>query len=146
MNLTKFFFPTDCTGKTNLSKALSSMITGLALHDIWETHLQRPLHTRYTNDGATRLDRVYLTDQLRTRKQGAETVVAAFFDHFAIIVRLNYSYQTIPRKSMSWRMSFTVLEDNTFRGTMVILWSKWKTLKNYIQTKRRGKVNASRTG
>ena len=51
--------PSDCTGMPNLSKALSSIITGLALHDVWETLHQQPPYTHYTNDSATRIDRIY---------------------------------------------------------------------------------------
>ena len=71
------------------SKALSSEIPGFALQHVWETFLQRPPYTRNTNDGATRIDLIYLTGPLRKRMQGAGTVVATFSDHFAVIVRLN---------------------------------------------------------
>jgi len=90
--------PSDCTGTPNLSKALSSTIAGLALHDVWESHPQHPPYTHYTNDGATRKDRIYLTDPLRKRKQVAEIIVAQFTDHFAVVVRLTYPHQTVSRK------------------------------------------------
>ena len=57
--------PSDCPGKPNFSKALSSKITGFALHDVCETLFQGPPYTHYTNDGATRIDIIYLTDPLQ---------------------------------------------------------------------------------
>ena len=70
--------PADCTGSPNLSKALSATLAGLALHDAWEQTSKQLQHTLYTNSGATTIDRIYLTDQLNTRKQGAETIIAPF--------------------------------------------------------------------
>jgi len=35
-------------------------------------------YTHYTNDGATRLSKIYVTDSLQNRKQGAETIATAF--------------------------------------------------------------------
>jgi exonuclease III len=118
--------PSDCTGTPNLSKALSSIITGLALHDVYDTRHPQPPYTHYTNNDATRIDRIYLTDPLRKCKQGAETIVAPFSDHFAVVVRLTYPYQTVPRKIRQWKMNISLLEDSVFRDTLQRLWTKWK--------------------
>ena len=73
--------PSDCTGTPNVCKALTSIITGLGLQDIYDTRQPQPLFTHYTNKGATRIDRIYFTDTLRERIQGADTIVAPFSDH-----------------------------------------------------------------
>jgi len=52
--------PSDCTGSPNTSKALSSTIQGLALHDVWESPSQQPHYSHYTNAGATRIDRIHI--------------------------------------------------------------------------------------
>ena len=52
--------PSDCTGAPNISRALSSVINGLALHDAWESQEHRTCYTHYTNDGATRLEYIYI--------------------------------------------------------------------------------------
>jgi len=118
--------PSDCTGPPNLSKSLSFTITGLALHDVWETP-QHPPYTHYTNDGATRIDRICITDPLRKRNQGDETIIAPFYVHFAVALRLTYPHQTSPRKIRLWKMNISLSDDNTFRDTLMLLWSKWKT-------------------
>jgi len=79
--------PADSTGTPNLSKALASTIAGLALHDAWEQTSQKPQYTHYTNNGATRIDRIYITVPLKERKQGVETIIASFSDHLAVVVR-----------------------------------------------------------
>jgi len=90
--------PADCTGSPNLSKALSSTIARLALHDEWDQSYKKPQYTHYTNKDATRIDRIYVTDTLKKRKQGAETIIAPFSDHLTVVVLLTYAQQSILKK------------------------------------------------
>jgi hypothetical protein len=96
---------------------------------------QQPPYTYFTNDGATRIDRINIKDTLRKRKQGAETIVAPFSDHFAAAVRLTTPHQTIPSKILLWKMNISLLEDDTFRDTPMLLWSKRKTTEKYYPKK-----------
>ena len=59
-------------------------------------------------------------------KQGAETIVAPFSDHSAVVVRLTYPYQTIPRKIRQWKMNISLLDDSVFRDMLQRFWTKWK--------------------
>ena len=77
---------TDCTGNFNYSRALHALIRGFDLIDMWEEAPERRIFTHYTWQGATRLDRIYATSNLRGRKCGIETVLAAFTDHLAVIL------------------------------------------------------------
>jgi len=120
--------PADCTGSPNLSKALSATLAGLPLHDAWE---QASKLLQYTNSGATRIDRIYLTDQLKTRKQGAETIIAPFSDHLAVAVPLTYSHQTNLRKRRLWEMNISLLDDNIFCDSLMLLWCNWKRNMKY---------------
>ena len=113
--------PSDCTSTPNLSKALSSIITGFALHDVWETLHQQPPYTHYMNDVATRIDRICVTDPSRKRKQDAKTIVAPFSDHFAVVVRLTYPQQISPRKIRLWKINISILEDNISQHTNATL-------------------------
>ena len=62
----------DCTGQRNYSRTLARLIHGLV--DVWETTPTRTAYTHYTATGASRIDRIYVTHDLRRRQQGAETV------------------------------------------------------------------------
>jgi len=117
----------DCTGSPNLSKALSSTIAGLALHDAWHQSSKKTQYTHYTNNGATRIDRIYITDTLKKRKQGAETIIAPFSDHLAVVVRLTYAHQTILRKRRIWKMNISILEDNTFSDNLMLFMVQMET-------------------
>jgi exonuclease III len=116
----------DCTGTPNGSKALTEITTNLALHDVYNTRIQKPPYTHYTTKSATRIDRIYLTGNLQKRKQGADTIIAPFTDHSAVVVRLTYQYQNIPQKTRQWRMNISMLDDGDFYDVMKRLWIRWK--------------------
>jgi endonuclease/exonuclease/phosphatase family metal-dependent hydrolase len=74
----------DCTGNMNYSKALDKPVRGLKLTDVWATTHPRAIYTHYTPHGAARLDRLYVSPNLRNRKIGVETVMATFTDHLVV--------------------------------------------------------------
>jgi len=59
----------DGMGSPNISKSLASAIHGLALHDVWDSPVHRPHYTHYTNDGATRIERICITAPLKKSKE-----------------------------------------------------------------------------
>jgi hypothetical protein len=66
----------DCTGQFNNSRALNALVSGYALIDM--RNPERGIYIHYSRQGASRLDRIYVTKKLRNKKKGIETVVAAF--------------------------------------------------------------------
>ena len=86
----------DCTGQRYFSIALERLIRGLDLIDVWETASTRNTYTHYTSTGTSRIDRIYVTHDLKRRQQGAETVAAAFMDHFAVTLRLTMDVPCFP--------------------------------------------------
>jgi len=55
---------TDCTGHFNFSRALNVLVKGSDLVDMWEAAPERGVYTHYTRQGASRLDRIYVTWKL----------------------------------------------------------------------------------
>jgi exonuclease III len=78
----------DSTEQAHFSKALADIVKGFDLHDVWEASSSNHGYTHYAHMTASRLDRIYGTEQLYASKQGVETVATAFTDHFAMIFRL----------------------------------------------------------
>jgi len=74
----------DSTGHKIFSRALASIVSGFRLQDVWDTSRSRHVYTRT----ASRLDSLYVTNHLLSRKQGVETVATAFTDHLALVLRL----------------------------------------------------------
>jgi hypothetical protein len=75
----------DATGQRNYSRALDKLVSGFKLQDIGEQTSAATAFTHSTPRGASRIDVIYICNQLSHRKQGTMTVVVAFTDHLAII-------------------------------------------------------------
>jgi endonuclease/exonuclease/phosphatase family metal-dependent hydrolase len=84
----------DSTGQGNYSKMLEKLVRGFSLHDAYNTPTPRPNYTHFTPTGASRLDRIYITEHPRKNKHGVETMPAAFTDHLAVIIRLSLQSQS----------------------------------------------------
>jgi hypothetical protein len=99
----------DTTGRGNYSTALDILTKGLGLKDVWESPQTRPTYTHYTSMGASRLDRIYVTENLRKNKKGVETVAAAFTDHLAVVLRITLDTRNICRGRGYWKMNVSLL-------------------------------------
>jgi len=60
----------DCTGHRCNSRTMDGLLHGLRLTDVWDASLNTHAYTHYTPTGAARLDRIYVTDEIRKLKQG----------------------------------------------------------------------------
>ena len=74
-----------------------------------------PAYTHYTNVGASRIDRIYITNPLQSRKKGVETVAVAFSDHLVVITRMELNGINMLHKAKVWRMNTVLLEESSFR-------------------------------
>jgi exonuclease III len=70
--------PADTTGQFQTSRALTKMVRGLTLHDAWNQNPSRPTYKYYSSNGASRLDRFYISTDLLSRKTGMDVIPAAF--------------------------------------------------------------------
>jgi len=127
-------FPHDSTGSPNISRALASVIQGLALHDACDPPSNRPQYTHYTNE-ATRIDRIYITAPLTQRKTGITTLIAPFSDHLAVVLRLIYHQQTFLSTNRGWRMNTSLVKDKTFRETLKLQMNNWRRTMHTFPTK-----------
>jgi len=123
---------TDCTGHRTSSQALERLIHGLRRSDAWDVTLNPQAFTHYNPNGAARLDRIYVTDELRRNKQGVETIAAAFTDHLAVLLWINISTPIIHRGRGRWRMNTSFLNDMPFRLGIKDAWTEWtKSIRRY---------------
>ena len=95
----------------------------------------RMIYTHYTAQGASRIDRIYLTRQLLTSKQGVESIAAAFTDHLAAILRVSLSAPCTTRGKGYWRMNPTYLDDQHFLRTFKQHWDMWKKSTRYYPSR-----------
>jgi hypothetical protein len=84
--------------------------------------------------GASRIDRIYTTENLKRAQHGAEAVVAAFTDHLAIIVRLSIDIPCVCGKGY-WRMNVSFLGDPHFQHRLQENWEMWRRHLKYYPNK-----------
>jgi endonuclease/exonuclease/phosphatase family metal-dependent hydrolase len=115
----------DCTGQKNYSTALASIVRGFHLTDVWNATPLRHIYTHYTTTGASRTDRIYVTENLKQRKRSVEIVAAAFTDHMAVIMGLSTDVPPVRRGKGYWRMNISLLAESTFQDRLRTQWVKW---------------------
>lgn len=117
--------PTDCTGGYNYSRTLDRLIKGLGLHDTWQGQVQGRGYTHYTYQGAARLDRIYVTEDLLGGKTGAAILFAPFTDHMAATVRITLRTPMIRRGKGYWKMNNSLLKDQEIKGELMTNLKAW---------------------
>jgi exonuclease III len=116
----------DSTGTKNYSRELENILTGLSLMDAWDTTKTRDGYTHYTANGASRIDRIYATRDVITRKTGIEIIAVAFTDHSAVIMRIAIETPLRTRGRGYWKMNINLIKEKTFRKTITEQLEKWK--------------------
>jgi exonuclease III len=116
---------TDCTGEAQISKGLEKFVREFAAEDAWSGIGDRPSYTHYTSSGASRIDRIYLSKALMACKTSAETRVAAFTDHSALLVRLTMNAQNHRHGKGRWKLNNMLLQEET-RTKYRRGWEDWK--------------------
>jgi hypothetical protein len=121
----------DSTGQGNYSKALERLIRGRNLKDVWDAKSANTIFTHYTTKGASRIDRIYVTENLKRTQQGAETVAAVFTDHMAIILRLSIDIPSMTRGRGYWRMNVSYLREPPLHHRLQKAWKTWRRHNKY---------------
>jgi len=122
----------DATGHPNYSRALQEFIRGFDLLDMWKTSQERATYTHYTNRRSSRIDRIYASRNLSRHKRDAETRVAAFTDHLAVVIRIALKATTMRRGHSYWKMNTALLSEERFQEYLRQCWTEWfKQPKNY---------------
>jgi len=123
---------TDCKGNSNYSRALHVLIRGLDLTDTRENAPDRRIFTHYTRQGATRLDRIYATSNLRGRKCGIEAVLAPFTDDLAVILRITLDVNIIRLCTGYWKMNLALAQNISLQEKLRQQWISWKQQRKYF--------------
>jgi len=92
---------------------------------MWEVTPERGIYTHYSRQEASRLDRIYVTRNLRDRKKGIETVVAAFTDHLAVVLSIALDVDIIRRGRSFWKMNAKLMQDAHFQDQLSQQWKRW---------------------
>ena len=108
----------DCTGAPHFSTALDILVRSFDLQDAWSPTTNNKGYTHYTHNGTARLDRIYMSTNLRLKKTGIETVCAAFTDHLAVVVRIALNVPMTRLGRGRWMMNERLLEEEIYRQSL----------------------------
>ena len=123
--------PADTTGIFQTSRALSEIVSRLALVDTWTQDPLRPTYTHHHPTGATRLDRLYVSPDLVRRKSGIEIIPAAFTEHHAVALRVTIQDQILPRRFIRWKTDPTMIQNDVLKRKIRDNWMQWKSRKRH---------------
>jgi len=107
-------------------KTLAALMKSYALRDVWTQTTPRPVCTYYSVTGATRIDRFYATPNLYEKKLAAETVVAAFTDHHAVILKLGVDVAHSWRGKGLWKLHADLIHEPACAANLSRECKRWK--------------------
>jgi exonuclease III len=125
---------TDCTGTPNTSKPLELLIKGCGLIDAWNSDRKLMGYTHYTNKGATRIDRIYMTNTVHQNKIATTTLVAAFSNHHAVKLQIRRTTTNPQWGRPSWKLNTKLLQASDVHTELRQLWERWHAKQKYYQS------------
>jgi len=114
----------DTTGHYNHSRTLAELIRGFALKDTWQKAPKKPTYTYYSISGATRIDRIYTTQELLEKKLGIEIILAAFTDQHALLLQLSVDTPVLTMDRGRWKMNTAMFRDKLIEELMKTKWTQ----------------------
>jgi exonuclease III len=124
----------ECTGTLNRSAALDTLVKGLGLTDAWCPTPHTAGYTHYSNNSASRIDKIYMTKKTIGQKTGIETKEMAFTDHSAVIVRIGLTHPIAIRGRGLWKMNVSLLKDKRILEVLKERWCAWCRVKQHFPT------------
>ena len=91
-------------------------------------------HTHYTNKGATRTDRIYMTNTVHQNKIATTTLVAAFSDHQAVKLQIRRTTTNPQWGRPSWKLNTKLLQASDVHNELRQLWERWQAKQKYYQS------------
>ena len=113
---------------------LLERVRGLNLTDAWNAHTAKTTYTLYTPKGASRIDRIYIWNNMKSNKIYIETVATAFTDHFTVVIRIAIDTPIVSRVKGYWRMNTSFFNDATFKHVIQTHCKNGKHVKNTTLT------------
>lgn len=115
----------DSTGNSNYSASLRYTLQQLQLADVWET-LRRSQtgYTYVTHNSASRIDRIYVSTNLRSQLRETNTHVCSFTNHKALTLRLCLPYMGAEYGRGFWAIRPQILSAENI-AEFELKWNYW---------------------
>ncbi len=116
----------DSTGNSNYSFALKTTTQNLQLLDTWEVRNGTRVEYTFVRPGVgARLDRIYVSKNLKDNVRGTEIHVNSFSDHksYTTTIKLPNLGQRYGRGI--WRLNNSILDDQSVMAEFETKWQYW---------------------
>lgn len=115
----------DQTPNFNKSIELEQIVHQLQLTDTWEqTHGVEPGFTYFTSHSASRLDRIYVSSNIKNHILQSEVWPTIISDHAAYITTINMKKQETYRARGIWKLNITHLQDEECQVAFTDTWKE----------------------
>jgi len=121
----------ESTGHKNYSRVRANIVSGFSPQDVWDASQSRRDYTHYASRTPSRLDRIYVTNHLLSRKQGVVTVATDFTDHLAVVLRQTIDIPLPLTGRGYWRTNVFYLHEKAFRDVLQKQWARWHQHKRF---------------
>jgi hypothetical protein len=120
------------------NKQLKELIEAFQMKDAWLAKGgKRSAHTFFYPKGSSRLDRMYVSNELTKEVNGISYRATELTDHLAVIMETTCTHQkTTNHKSGPWKMNIGILKEPKFRIKFQEWWegiNKFKIKKNKLR-------------
>lgn len=115
--------PADQHPRPTISAELRQILTSKDLYDVWR-HFH-PVYTEYThfyNNGASRIDRIYVSSNLTTQLLNITVLPVAFSDHSGVVCELNLPGRVEPSPPRVWKLNVSHLTSDSLRTEVSNAW------------------------
>jgi hypothetical protein len=124
----------DISGHFQNSRALTEIIRGLEFKDAWNQDLSRLTYTYYHSSVASRMDILYITKDLHTRKTGKAVLAATFTGHLEFELRVVIPDAVLSRLRYRWKIHPNLTNDPQLRHKISIEWMRGSNVRDSILT------------
>lgn len=108
----------------NGSPELRNLVAGLQLKDAWEMkHSEYIEYTYVSSNSSSRLDRIYVSQQLAQSIIKADVIPAYFSDHSGMLACINLTAQPTRMFKNQWHLNASILHEQELQDEITEVWA-----------------------
>lgn len=126
----------DQTPNFNYSKELHDLIKNMKYQDAWEVKFPTLVKfTHFTSTSSSRIDRIYVSEDIRTNVLDADVIPTSFSDHCALAITINLARQPTKVYRSPWALNVAHLQDEELEDAVRQTWTTCLKCINRYRTK-----------
>lgn len=125
----------DATGSSNMSPMCKKLMNAAHLTDSWEILNGNRVEFSYIRSNtASRLDRILISNSMKSQVRTANFAVTSFADHKAYMIRMVLPHLGTPPGRGVWRLQTQILDNEEVLHELSRKWHNWVRAKSNYTT------------